>query len=146
GPLAFGMILLGLASIPGFRRLFSKADYAATTEAARQIESPQKWINVLATLILASVGIIVLVNCFVPPGAHEWDALSYHLAAPKVFIQHHRIVYLPTDHHSNFPFTMQMLFLIGLLFNGYGLANLIHFATGALAVGMLFVLARKRLS
>jgi len=96
-------------------------------------------------IILAASGLIALVNCFVPPGANEWDAVSYHLAAPKVYLEHQRIVYLPTDHHSNFPFTMQMLFLLGLMFDGFALANLIHFATAVLTAAAILVIAHKRL-
>jgi hypothetical protein len=96
------------------------------------------------TLVIAAL--VVLVNCFVPPGAHEWDALSYHLAAPKVYIQNHRIVYLPTDHHSNFPFLIEMLFTVGLLFDGYALANLFHFATGLLCVGAIFFIGKRHFS
>lgn len=96
-----------------------------------------------AITAVGALGVIALIACFVPPGAHEWDALSYHLAAPKVFIRQHRIVYLPTDHHSNFPFTMEMLFTAGLLLNGYPLANLMHFAAGALCILLLWSIARR---
>jgi hypothetical protein len=97
-------------------------------------------VSVAAGVLLAVLGAIVVINCFVPPGPHEWDALSYHLAAPKVYLAHHRIVFLPTDHHSNFPFLVEMLFTLGLLFQGYALANLFHFAMGALTVsGILFI-------
>ncbi|MGC8667272.1 MAG: ArnT family glycosyltransferase [Chthonomonadales bacterium] len=95
---------------------------------------------VAALLVLA---LIAMINCFVPPGAHEWDALSYHLAAPKVFIRQHRIVYLPTDHHSNFPFTVEMLFTAGLLLQGYALANLMHFSMGVLCIVLLWTMGRR---
>src|SRR5205085_10367980 len=75
--------------------------------------------------------------------SHEWVALSSHLAVPKIYLEHHRIVYLPTDHHSNFPFLVEMLFTIGLLFDGYALANLFHFACGALCVAALWMLGRR---
>lgn len=97
-------------------------------------------VGIAAGALLAALGAIVVINCFVPPGPHEWDALSYHLAAPKVYLAHHRILFLPTDHHSNFPFLVEMLFTLGLLFRGYALANLFHFALGALTVaGILFI-------
>ncbi len=102
--------------------------------------------TILCALVLLAIGIIVVVNCFVPPGAHEWDALSYHLAAPKVYLAHHRIIFLPTDHHSNFPFTVEMLFTLGLLLNGFVLANLCHFAAGALCVVSIFAIARRHFS
>ncbi len=98
-----------------------------------------------AALLLTAIALIAFVACFVPPAAHEWDALSYHLAAPKVYIEHHRILLLPTDHHSNFPFTMEMLFTVGLLFQGYAMADLVHFATGVLTVAAIIAVGRRRL-
>ncbi len=97
----------------------------------------------LAGAALAFIAVITVINCFVPPASHEWDALSYHLAAPKIYLQHHRILFLPTDHHSNFPFLVEMLFTLGLLFHGYALANLFHFALGALTVAAILFLGRR---
>ncbi len=110
--------------------------------------APSKWtgsrvVAAAALVAILAFAAIALVNCFVPPAAHEWDALSYHLAAPKVYIRQHRIVYLPTDHHSNFPFTMEMLFTVGLLLQGYALANLMHFAAGVLCVLFIWRTGRR---
>lgn len=102
--------------------------------------------SIAVGLLLAVIGLIALVNAFVPPGSHEWDALSYHLAAPKIFIENHRIVYLPTDHHSNFPFLMQMLFAVGLLFDGFALAALFHLATTVLCVMAILGMGRRYFS
>lgn len=91
-------------------------------------------------LVLAVLGLFCLCACFQPPAGHEWDALAYHLADPKVFLLQHRITVLPTEHHSNFPFLMEMLYCVGLLyggsgkFDGYALANMLHLATGALTM------------
>lgn len=79
-------------------------------------------------------GLLALLGCFRPPLGREWDAISYHLADPKLFLMLGRIVGLPTEHHSNFPFTLEMLFTVGLLYDGYPLANLFHFMTTGLTV------------
>jgi hypothetical protein len=86
----------------------------------------------VAALIV--LGIISCIAAFRPPGAVEWDVLAYHLADPKVFLQQHRITILPTEHHSNFPFTVEMLFATGLLYQGFALANLFHLLLAALTV------------
>jgi hypothetical protein len=57
-----------------------------------------------------------------------------------------RVATLPTEHHSNFPFTLEMLFTVGLLYSGYPLANLFHWLTGALTVGAIWVFCRRHLS
>lgn len=86
-------------------------------------------------LVLLIFGSIAILACFRPPGPLEWDALAYHLADPKLFLLQHRIPNLPTEHHSNFPFTMEMLFTVGLLYNGYALANLFHLLVAMLTLG-----------
>ncbi len=84
----------------------------------------------LLSLCLISVCLLIaLLACYLPPGANSWDSLSYHLAAPKIYIANHRISLLPTQHHSNFPLTMEMLYTIGLIYSGYSLANLFHLLT-----------------
>lgn len=41
-----------------------------------------------------------------PPAATDWDGLSYHLAAPAIWLREGRIGYIPFMHHSNFPFVI----------------------------------------
>jgi hypothetical protein len=134
------LVLLALVCHRGFSEL------AVTLRSRPEPDRSHPWLIRAATVALVAVGLIVLVNCFVPPGAHEWDALAYHLATPKVYVHNHRILYLPTDHHSNFPFLVEMLFTIGLLFDGYALANLFHFALGALCAGAIVVIGRRHVS
>lgn len=96
-----------------------------------------KYLKSAAILLLILFGAVELVACYKPPGPLEWDALAYHLADPKLYIALHRITLLPTEHHSNFPFTMEMLFAVGLMYGGYPLANLFHFVMEVLTVLML---------
>ena len=143
GHVICGLLALTVVSLAGIRALRRIAAVRAP-ESPRNETPPPRWLALAAGILFTVICIITLVNCFVPPATNEWDALSYHLAAPKIFLQEGRIVYLPTDHHSNFPFSMQMLFLLGLLFNGFALANLIHFATAGLTVAALFVIGGGR--
>ncbi|HZO89677.1 MAG TPA: hypothetical protein VFB38_15215 [Chthonomonadaceae bacterium] len=99
-----------------------------------------------ATLALILCAGIAVLACFLPPGGPEWDALAYHLADPKLFLEHGRIVSLPTEHHSNFPFTMEMLFTVGLLYDGYALASLFHFLMAALTALALIAFCARRLT
>jgi hypothetical protein len=48
-------------------------------------------------------------------GYTEWDSIAYHLADPKLYLQHHRIYYIPWEHHSNFAFTAEMWYLWAML-------------------------------
>jgi 4-amino-4-deoxy-L-arabinose transferase-like glycosyltransferase len=79
-----------------------------------------------------------LLAALAPPGGNDWDGLAYHLAAPKVYLSHGRIHFIPYDSHTNFPFAMEMLYGLGLALGGTPLAKLFHWTAGgltALAVG-----------
>lgn len=99
----------------------------------------------ISILTLLLFGLLALIACYRPPGAIEWDVVSYHLADPKVFLQNHRIFSLPTEHHSNFPFLMEMLYTVGLLYDGYALANMFHLTTAVLTVLGLIAFASRML-
>ncbi len=93
------------------------------------------WGWALAALFSA-FGLISFLGCFAPPTAGlEWDSVAYHLADPKMYLQVHRIVYIPWEDHSNFAFTAEMWYLYSLLLGGVDggvpLAKLFHFACGA---------------
>ncbi|CEK14089.1 hypothetical protein [Chthonomonas calidirosea] len=93
--------------------------------------------TIVIRFCLLSLGFIAIASAVLamrPPSAMEWDVLAYHLADPKVFIANHRVAPLPTDHHSNFPMLMEMLYVIGLLFGGSTLANYFHWMTLLLLV------------
>ncbi len=85
-------------------------------------------------LLLVLMFAFCLCACFQPPAGHEWDVLAYHLADPKVFLSLHRVTMLPSEHHSNFPFLMEMLYCVGLLYDDYPLANMLHLLMGVLTV------------
>ena len=61
-----------------------------------------------------------------PPNGGDYDSLVYHLAAPAQYIRAGKIIELPYDHHTYFAFTLEMLYLIGLLWSGPVLAKLFH--------------------
>lgn len=83
------------------------------------------------TALFAAFGLVSLIGCFAPPTTSlEWDSVAYHLADPKMYLQAHRIYYIPWEDHSNFAFTAEMWYLYGLLLGSFPLAKLFHFACG----------------
>lgn len=153
GPVLAVLAIVVIASWRGFTRLVSDmrpprvvpmaSDNSVGEAPADVLVGESRWLRRLCLLVLTVIGVIAVANCFLPPGSHEWDAIAYHLAAPKVYLQHHRIIFLPTDHHSNFPFLVEMLFTLGLMLNGFALANLFHFALGALTVAAIVAIGRR---
>lgn len=139
--LTLAAAVLGVPAVWGVRALSRSGSHASPALEDRC----GLWLFRLFGSLLVAVGVTALVQCFVPPGAHEWDSLSYHLAAPRAFIEAGRIIELPTDHHSYFPFLTQMLFAAGLVFDGFAAAKLVHFAMGVLTVLTSFAVARRSL-
>ena len=47
---------------------------------------------------VVSLALITLVPALAPPTDLDWDGLSYHLAAPKRYLRHHRIGFIAYDY------------------------------------------------
>jgi hypothetical protein len=92
--------------------------------------------NVVVLALVGATFILLLGGSLAPPIGSDWDSLSYHLAVPKIYLADGRIHYIPFTHQSNFPFTMEMLYTLGLFLNGSSLAKLNHL----LALGLTLFL------
>ncbi|HJX38117.1 MAG TPA: glycosyltransferase family 39 protein [Anaerolineae bacterium] len=98
----------------------------------------------LSLLLLAFLGVtfvLTLFSALTPPT--EWDALVYHLAGPKTYIDAGRVVYVPDNFHLSFPALTEMLFMAGMLLKGDILAHLIHLAYGVFTVAAIYAFSRK---
>lgn len=152
GPIAAWWTALALFGLPGARTWIRDIRlYRRLKEESRSSKQPElaPWERSLpygTAIILAGCSGLAIIACFQPPAGHEWDALAYHLADPKLFLLQGRISSLPTEHHSNFPFLMEMLYAVGLVFDGYALANLFHFLMGALTVAALIAAGSRLFS
>ena len=112
GALAYGMLLLGLAhglyrpAGYGLLVLLLALGFSQHPLMARELQDAFKrgvrlprW-GWAAVLVFALLAFIPLVGVWTPPtAALEWDSLSYHLADPKMYLQAHRLYYLPWESH-----------------------------------------------
>ena len=159
GMLAYGMLTLGLLGglyrpagigllfllvIAGFRQHQAMAQELRDTFRRGVRLSPWGWVTVVLFLLLA---LIPLVGVWTPPtAALEWDSLSYHLADPRLYLQAHRIYYIPWESHSNFAFTAEMWYLFGLMEGGIPLAKLFHFTCGVGTCLAVYAFGARHLS
>ena len=90
--------------------------------AFRALSATEK---LLAFYLLAVWGLVFILS-LAPPSGADYDSLVYHLAVPAQYSHGGRIVQLPFDHHSYFPFTMEMLYGIALELRGPVFAKLFH--------------------
>lgn len=82
-----------------------------------------------------------LVAALVPPV--YYDIVSYHYAAPGQYMMANRIFFVPENLHASVPFTMEMLYMLGLSLRGPILANLINGVFGIMAGLAVFSLASR---
>lgn len=97
----------------------------------------------VAWTCLAVIGLCALIPAMAPPVGDDWDSLAYHLAVPKLFLQHGGIYYISFTSHSNFPLLTEMLYLPGLAIGSPVAAKLMHFWIGFLLVLSVYVLGRR---
>jgi len=82
------------------------------------------------------------VLCLVPPVSK--DALTHHLAVPKLYLRHGGIYEIPGMPFSYFPMNIELLYLIPLYFNNDIAPKLIHFGFALLTGWLIFSYLRTR--
>lgn len=71
------------------------------------------------------------------------DSQYYHLEVPKVYIEHHGIVDMPSGIFSSFPSVSEMLYALALLLHGDILASLIQWLMSVMLVFALFIFGKN---
>jgi hypothetical protein len=98
------------------------------------------WVG-LMLIIGLSLSYALFGHALLPP--IDYDAIAYHLAIPKIYIEAHGLTYIPYIVYSNWPLGTEMLFLIGLILRSEALAQLISLGF-ALMLYMGLVLFSQR--
>jgi hypothetical protein len=150
GALGLATLGLGLTGLfypwlfAGLSVLLTLALWSDFLALYRRLHWPADRPNRLALLYLALVGLFALAAALLPP--IDWDGLFYHLTAPKLFIQAHRISPGPDIPHFNFPFLAEMLFTYAMLLRSDVAAKLIHAFYGLLLTGLVYLTAHRHLN
>lgn len=95
----------------------------------------------LLYFIIALLAVLNIFAALAPP--HSSDAVAYHLAIPKMFAEHGRVVEIPYMVTSNYPLATEMLFLDGYLLKGGVLSELIAAYIALLLTTAIYVFSRK---
>jgi hypothetical protein len=80
-------------------------------------------------------------HALTPPWSY--DALMYHLEAPRRFLQAERLLLLPEIWQANGPSLTEMLFLPGLAAGSDSFARLIHLTCGAWLAWAVYLFGRR---
>ncbi len=77
-------------------------------------ERPNRLFHKFNVYVLTVLIILALILALAPPV--KTDALVYHLAIPKTYLEHHGVINLPNSMYSFFPLLFEMVFLFAMTF------------------------------
>lgn len=82
--------------------------------------------HVILFLLILGVAACISILALVPPVSR--DALTHHLAVPKLYLQHGGVYEIPHLKFSYYPMSLDLLYIIPLYFKNDILPKFIHFA------------------
>ena len=94
-------------------------------------------------LVILLIGVVLLMG-WVPPISR--DALTHHLAVPKLYVKHGAMVEIPSLAFSYYPMNLDLLYLVPLIYGNDILPKYIHFTFALLTAGLIFVYLKRRLA
>ncbi|MEI8349161.1 MAG: hypothetical protein WCI77_03315 [Candidatus Omnitrophota bacterium] len=130
------MLCVLVAIYPAYRFIYGFRHY--------NISKTIKSLNIFEKFLIGII-IFVPVVCLFGALAPEIgnDTLSYHLYHPKIFIENHKIGYIPFTRESLWPYLAEMLFTMGLILKSVTVAKLFHYFFGILSAMAVFSFTRK---
>jgi len=88
--------------------------------------------------------LFILPLCLVPPFSR--DALTHHLAIPKLYLEHGGMYEIPYLKFSYYPMNLDLLYLIPIYFGNDILPKLMHFIFALFTAYLVFQYLAKRIS
>lgn len=140
-------IVLALDAVAGWRIARPAASWRTAPMTTDATSGPQRWLVLVLGLFLA-FGILAAT---MPPGllwpaeGYGYDVLEYHLGAPRAYFDAGRISYLPGNIYSNFPFNIEMLYLLSMILHGDPIRGVFTAKIVNLLLGLLAVVAIWRI-
>ena len=143
--IGFGLLIAGFLAWAGFeiRRSLRKRQAEERPKGKKREDKKTSRFEMAVIVMVGAILLVLVGGSLAPPARFDWDALAYHLAVPKIYLADGRIHYIPFVSHSSFPFTMEMLYTLGLFLNGPGLATLNHLLTLVLTLLLLWGMGRR---
>lgn len=150
-PLVLGA--LGLLSTTNVRVFIAAIVLAAAADlravamkvvaAMRQETRPSSWTT---AWLIALVPALLMAGLAALTPTFDFDGLSYHLTAPKRWMETGWLSYLPTYPPTSAPMGVSMLFAVGMAFAGDVAAKCFHYVLGVVVAVPALYLAGKRLA
>jgi 4-amino-4-deoxy-L-arabinose transferase-like glycosyltransferase len=102
-----------------------------------------KYFKILLVGLLLSLIVSIIILSSVPPVSR--DALTHHLAVPKLYLNYGGIYEIPAFKWSYYPMNLDLLYLIPLFFGNDIIPKFIHFSFALIAVWLIFNYLKKRI-
>ncbi len=104
--------------------------------------TPNRFQAILIICIIA-LTFAVLILSWVPPVSR--DALTHHLAIPKLYVENGGVFEIPWIRFSYYPMNVDLLFMFPLFFGNDIIPKLIHFMFGLLTALLIFQYLSQKL-
>lgn len=102
-----------------------------------------RWVTIGLVSLLATIIVGNAMIASVPPVSR--DALIHHLAVPKLYLHHGKMIELPDIPFSYYPMNLDLLYLIPLVFDNDIIPKYIHMLFGLFTAGLIFRYLRWRI-
>lgn len=99
-------------------------------------------VRLLLVLLMGALVLSVVILAWTPPISR--DALTHHLAVPKLYLKHGGIYEIPFMVFSYYPMNLELLYSIPLYFGNDIVPKYIHFAFALLTAWLIFNYLRHR--
>ncbi len=101
------------------------------------------FLNLLLVGILALLIVSIILLSWVPPVSR--DALTHHVAVPKLYLQHGGIYEIPSILFSYYPLNLDLLYVIPLYFGNDIVPKFLHFMFSLLTAWLIYGYLVRRL-
>jgi 4-amino-4-deoxy-L-arabinose transferase-like glycosyltransferase len=98
-------------------------------------------LGLIVLLLFFVLSVVVL--SWVPPVGK--DALTHHLAVPKLYLKHGGIYEIPGVLYSYYPMNLDLLYMVPLYFGNDIIPKFIHFAFALFTAFSIFIYLRRRI-
>jgi hypothetical protein len=143
-PLAFSL-LLGLIAVWRWREC--SGILLSIPETLRSLFEFWKGLRIeLKVLCVIGVTVLLLTQLLTLTPPFDYDSLAYHLQGPRLFLEAGRIQPIYENWFTFYPFTWEMLYMLGLGLGSDIFAKLIHFSTLLLFLLSAYVFGRRLVS
>ena len=102
------------------------------------------FVNIIIAVFTATLIIAIIILSSAPPVSR--DALTHHLAVPKLYLNHGSIYEIPSLKFSYYPMNLDLLYLIPLYLGNDIAPKYIHFFFGLLTTFLIYMYLKKRIN